>query len=369
MSMQTSLCAILTAVCALSATGGAAQTAFRSLQIRTTDGQLHSYDITRIDSITFDANPSVQQCKWYHTLENPGVADYLRDFAYDAADYSYHHIFDYRGEPYLDARQDWPYGVTLGDTTYYNLIPGRSYTLQYVSDGARTPVCIQTLGQLRMIRAEGIDNVRDLGGWPTADGCHVRYGMILRGTEANTCLSANNTALHSAHQLTQSDRELFSGLLGIRAELDLRSVTEIPVTGTSAFGTDIDYLNSNVIYTEISSADSRARYLECLRYLISELQQGKPVYVHCIWGADRTGILCMLLEGLLGVCQSDLDKDWELTSFSGNTRYRTDKYYTAALSTVLAQDGANLQQKFRHWWLQSGATDDELDTFIDVMTE
>ena len=41
-----------------------------------------------------------------------------------------------------------------------------------------------------------------------------------------------------------------------------------------------------------------------------------PVYFHCNAGADRTGTLAFLIEGLLGVSYADTIRDFELTSFS-----------------------------------------------------
>lgn len=366
---------ILTLCALLPAMGAWAQTSFQTLVVNTTDGQVHTYAVDHVDSLTFTTEPSVQQQKWYHMLENPGVADYLRDFAYDATDYTYHRLFDYRGEPYLDARQDWPYGVTLGDTTYYNLIPGRSYTLQYVpspSDvgAAIEPprqVTIHTLGQLRQIRTEGIDNVRDLGGWPTADGGHVAYARLYRGTELNTCLSPTNAQLRSPHRLTAADVRLLREELGIGAELDLRALSEIPTPGLSALGPDIAYAQYPISYTDVASAGNQALLVSCLHFISEQLSLGQAVYIHCIWGADRTGALCMLLEGLLGVSQSDLDKDYELTSFGGNTRYRTNSNYRHALQSVLSKPGETQQKKFRTWWLDAGATDAELDKFLQLM--
>lgn len=348
-------------------TGAWAQVAVRSVVVHTDDGQIHTYPINQVDSVTFSAEASVQRCKWYQTLENPGIADYLRDFEYDANDYSYHRIFDYRGEPYLDARQDWPYGVTVGDTIYYNLIPNKDYCLQYTTGGNVKTASIHTLGQLRMIRAEGIDNVRDLGGWRVCDGRQVNYGRIFRGTELNTTMSQSNSQLHSSHTLTADDRTLLLDELGIAAELDLRSSAEIPLPGVSALGADVAYANISIDYTNIASASNRQQLVQCLRFINEQLSQGHPIYLHCIWGADRTGVLCMLLEGLLGVGQSDLDKDYELTSFSGNTRYRTNRNYRNALSDVLSQPGTTLQNKFRNWWLAAGATVAELDSFCQLM--
>ena len=363
---------LLIAACALLPAWSSAQVVFRSLSVHTADGQIHSHPLARVDSVTFDTVPSRQANRWYHLIENPGIADYLRDFDYDPTDYGYHHLFRYRGEPYLDARQDWPYGVTLGDTTYYNLRPDTTYTLLRIDEGTRRYVRIHTLGQLRMIRAEGIDNVRDLGGWPTASGRRVRYGLLFRGVEPNTVRSASAlSGARSAHQVTMADVRMLRRQLGIRAELDLRDELEVPRAsrGVSALGSDIAYANIPILYGEIIGPWQCQQLLACFRFVTEQIQASHPVYIHCVWGADRTGLLCFLLEGLLGVGQSNLDKDYELTSFSGNTRYRNDTAYLLVLRTILALDGTTLQDKFRTWWRMAGATDDELNQFIETMTE
>lgn len=361
------------------------------------DGHLASYATGEVDSITFSTEGSVEHDKWYHTLENPGIADYLRDFEYDAADYSYTRIFSYRGLPYLDAQQSWPYGVTLrwqqhawnvksqivevsstgwdghqgtdshpehfaynvspqaNSATLYNLTPGRTYYYRCVVDGLPQPARrFHTLGQLRMLRLDNLRNVRDLGGWPLASGRHVAYGRIYRGEEMNTVHTDRYQLLHS---ITPADSLMMRDLLGIGADLDLRSAEEIPYPG-SPLGQDLSYINLDI--NDLP---------KIMNYLLEQLTQGRAVYVHCVWGADRTGQLATLIGGLLGMSQSDLDKDFELTSFAANTRYRFDEKHLALMNAVRALPGATLQEQFRAYWTEKGATAEQLDTFVSLMTE
>ena len=48
----------------------------------------------------------------------------------------------------------------------------------------------------------------------------------------------------------------------------------------------------------------------------------KPTYFHCSAGADRTGVVALLCEAILGVSQSDCDKDYELSSFNSGVSHR-----------------------------------------------
>ena len=51
-------------------------------------------------------------------------------------------------------------------------------------------------------------------------------------------------------------------------------------------------------------------------WVVQKLREGKPVYFHCAAGRDRTATLAVLLEGTLGVSESDMAKDYELTYFT-----------------------------------------------------
>ena len=62
-------------------------------------------------------------------------------------------------------------------------------------------------GNVRIIKCDGIVNMRDLGGW-AADGGTVRYGKLFR-----------SPAIDNA---TTADISMMSNLLGINSELDMR---------------------------------------------------------------------------------------------------------------------------------------------------
>ena len=39
-----------------------------------------------------------------------------------------------------------------------------------------------------------------------------------------------------------------------------------------------------------------------------------PVYLHCTHGMDRTGIVCFILEAILGISEEDLVRDYQLSA-------------------------------------------------------
>ena len=82
------------------------------------------------------------------------------------------------------------------------------------------------------------------------------------------------------------------------------------------------------------------------------------VVFHCAGGADRTGTLSWLLLGLLGVSESDISKDYELTSFtkSQNRRARDSNASSGNIGGLYSYinssySGATLQEKIENWWI------------------
>ncbi|EKC72982.1 protein tyrosine/serine phosphatase, partial [human gut metagenome] len=92
-----------------------------------------------------------------------------------------------------------------------------------------------------------------------------------------------------------------------------------------------------------------------LRCVIDAVTHREPVYFHCTAGADRTGTLACVLEGLLGMSQSDIDKDYELTTFySGSgtdalARRRNESEWKRLISAINAVSGDTFRDKCVHF--------------------
>ena len=102
----------------------------------------------------------------------------------------------------------------------------------------------------------------------------------------------------------------------MRHELNLRGAEEANRTA-SPLGSDIRfYCPTNFVWYSLTD---KATWKEILLYVIEAVTHNEPVYFHCSAGADRTGTVACLLEALLGMSRSDIDKDYELTCFSTGT--------------------------------------------------
>lgn len=254
-----------------------------------------------------------------------------------------------------------------GKVSIYNLIPHRTYFYKIEDDGGiLTSGMISTTGRMRMIYVPGVRNVRDMGGWTCAGDKVIKYGLIYRGSELN----GENVASESDIQQLKD--------LGIAAEIDLREASENDGAGISAFGFTAgnDDETSTYLFTDNSGCCERThltsyfwtqRYRKEFEFIVSNLRQGRPVYHHCIWGADRTGLLALLLQGLLGMSYEDMVKDYELTSFY---LLRTKHNIDFVFDYINSLSGETLQEKFLNYFqnrLYVGRSD--IEYFLSEMLE
>ena len=292
------------------------------------------------------AQSPVQYC-----VENEITHGFLFDFTYDTVDLKVSYVMDYFNKPH-DYRLDASVPVKLSwnhetgadeqklemsesssyadplifaldkdaaDYDLYNMIPGKTYYWRVISTkgGAESTVgsgSIAPTGMLRWLFAEGTWNVRDMGGWTGLGGNPIKYGQIFRGAQLKGKGSAANLVTAAGIEAMRN--------AGIRAELDLRSKDQAP-SDVSALAVkdgqgnwDVDFLlvpeSSGARMVNFTKTDVTIRELQ---WVIDELKAGKPVYYHCQNGADRTGTLGFLIGALLGMGESDLAKDYELTTF------------------------------------------------------
>ena len=242
-----------------------------------------------------------------------------------------------------------------------NLIPQRTYYYE-VQNGNVTvgKGKFHTDGHLRMIYAPSIDNIRDMGGWQTTDGQYIRYGRIYRGGELN-----------GSHEATANAVKRLKSL-GITAEIDLRADYE-QSGGKSAFGfttTAGTYYFANAMdcYPEnLEQEECYVRWKDEFDLIMKNLRKGGNIYFHCRIGADRTGLLSLFLEGLLGVPKALSNKNYELTTFSpSGVRLRSTQNeffpYLDALS------GDTWQQKITTFFTQKlGVSQEDIDEFRSIM--
>ena len=95
--------------------------------------------------------------------------------------------------------------------------------------------------------------------------------------------------------------------------------------------------------------------------------------MHCWGGADRTGTVALILEGLCGVSEEDIAIDLEMTSFSiFGYRYRYDNstfLFASTMNKIKSDyEGDTLKEKFENYALDLGLTRAEISNIQSLLS-
>lgn len=282
---------------------------------------------------------------WHQCPE--AVRNYLANATYDPSDYSTSQIANYAPATAVISNYR-PIGKTLGGKTYYNQVPGVETPFAATSKAGT----LKPLDYLRYIQTDAA-NVRDLGGW-ACDGGKIKYGLLYRGG-----------------YLVAADRTVMVDELGVMHDLDLRGTNEAALTA-SPLGDDVYYTCAKHMAWYTLTADC---WRTNLRTIFDAVTHNEPVYFHCSAGADRTGTLACVIEGLLGVSQSDIDKDYELTCFYSGTdtdnhaRRRNESEWQGLISQIGAKSGDTFRDKCVSFVAELGFTAAEINAFRSAMID
>ena len=225
-------------------------------------------------------------------------------------------------------------------------------------NGGKTQHFFTKDNKIRFIRIDGALNVRDLG------GNKIEQGLIYRGSDIDLI-----------YPISERGKETFLDILGIKTEIDLRM--EVNGNRPCIFGNRV-VLKSFPYrpYNEIFEAEHRQGICKIMDFLSDE--NNYPIYIHCIAGADRTGMISLFLRALAGESDDDIHMDYELTSLSTSTyaygaqemdfRTRNGSYYTEFLEMLdIYAPGKSLSEKVRAFLIDCGVTNECLDTILCII--
>lgn len=224
---------------------------------------------------------------------------------------------------------------------------------------------IKPTGKVRMIRFYGLHrNFRDLGGW-NCDGGTVKYGKLFRSAAPG--------------YVEEWIDPVIAKNIGIRHQIDLRN--EASHVTASPFGSEIHYHRFPIVgpnyfkhTIKLDSADLE-NAKKTLRTIFDAAEHNEGLLYHCSLGRDRTGTITILILALLGVAKRDIDKDYEISSFSGYdpaTIYgarRNGAGYAEMFDYLDTFNGTSLRNNVVRWFVSAGFTLDELNAFRSAMID
>ena len=294
--------------------------------------------------------------------------------------------------------------------------------LAAIGCGGVRPAAAPAVGpEARILRWEGVDNVRDLGGLTTKDGNVLKSGMIFRSQAFNDnavsdWLTAERLAQkvnarygglalefgaanaaevlaqidtndlkascarfaaslqkdksrwrRGASRITEVSRQRILRETGLRTEIDLRTPSECWQMTGSPLGPEVKWVHvPGVPIGALPSPNGKKAFAKCFRLFLDEANY--PIDFHCIAGADRTGALAFALEGILGVREKEMEEDYTLTSRSSSGP-RTAKAFWKMAKAFDRYPGETLHAKVCAFARECGFTDEDFAAFRRIMLE
>lgn len=233
----------------------------------------------------------------------------------------------------------------------------------------------QQRGDHRLLNFEGIANFRDLGGYPTADGQQVRWGVLYR---AATLAESSRADLVGLQQLK------LATLIDFRSHAEKEEepnqlpdpigfkVVEIPTLddGNKAM---VGEIMARIESGDFDGFDPNALMLEGNRQFASTFTpqfkqfmqtvlaaDGAPIVWHCSAGKDRTGFAAAILLRVLGVPQEVVMQDYMASQQHALDARRTQLMLLRLFKGKQAADKLTVLMGVEEAWLN--AAFDQIDS-------
>ena len=295
---------------------------------------------------------------------------------------------------------------------------GRDWQLSVTAGGESAKVRFRTEDLTpRLLKFNGTANCRDIGGYRGLGGRRIRQGLVFRteglnsnapveyysnkeilafekagklekmgkrgahlherlkkGKKLNERPSRNGLVKREkyapgARRLSETEIARLLAVYGIRSDIDLRNDSECYGMRGSPLGASVIWFHYP--YTPYAATFGE-KGLEANRNVFRVFldKRNYPIDFHCIGGTDRTGTFAYLLNGLLGVEEEELIRDYEM-SFIGSAGV-DKRHYGWLMSLVKAVrelPGKTLADKIWGYYLSLGYTAEQLTELRERLLE
>ena len=269
---------------------------------------------------------------------------------------------------------------------FYNAEFNVPYNVQIRKDNVlSTHVTFQeeiTVSGPRSLFVEGVENIRDIGGWGKFDNgvykTFIKQGMLYRSGRFN-----EDKADPVNVTITNNGLYEMNNHFKIKTEIDLRRITTNEVgslTDESPLGDNVNYIQIPMAYggnniltfngklnNDTAQYDNPAAIKQFFELLADE--NNYPIDFHCSIGKDRTGCMAYLIEGLLGFDQETMYRDYMFTNYADAGMCKiadiTDRYGN---TIDKYEKGDTLQEKVYYYLNEViGVSLTDLKKIIDIL--
>ena len=257
------------------------------------------------------------------------------------------------------------------NTEYHWTVTAYFDATKFVSDVATFST---TANGPRNIYADGVENMRDLGGYPTESGKTFKQGLIYRTAQFNYNKS-DDSAIPSAP--SAKGKATLLKELKIKSEVDVRQrdnkgKDETAGVRSSPLGSSVKYQylpmkfgGSNMFEEDDNDASIKSFF----EYMAVE--SNYPIAFHCVRGTDRTGALAYAIGALCGVSYYYLLRDYLFSNFAnigGSVKESTlesPSYYAEGINN---SEGTTISEKAANYLKNKvGVSQETLDSIKSIL--